>query len=113
VDPVTALIVNKNLDGLALRAVATAGNIANANSPGFVTSRVTFEDALRHAAALGPGAVRQVQPQLVREASAQGSPPRLDQELATAAETSMRYSALINLLGRQMQISHIAMRGGQ
>jgi flagellar basal-body rod protein FlgB len=113
VDPVTALIVNKNLDGLSMRALATADNIANANSRGFRPSRVTFEEALRGAAASGMDAVRQVRPQLVRDGAAAGGEPRLDQELATAAETSMRYSALINLIGRQMQISHIAVRGGQ
>jgi len=113
VDPVTALIVNKNLDGLAMRAVVTADNIANANAPGFRPSRISFEAALRGAAAQGLGAVARVQPQLVSDAAPGGDGPRLDQELATAAETSMRYAALINLLGRQMQISHLAIRGGQ
>lgn len=111
-DPITAIIVNKNLDGLAMRALATADNIANANSQGYRAVRVTFEDALRDAAGFGSQAVRRLEPQMVRDGVTQGD-IRLDQELATAAETSMRYSALINLLGRQMQISHIAIRGGQ
>jgi flagellar basal-body rod protein FlgB len=113
VDPVTALIVNKNLDGLAMRYLATADNIANANAPGFRPAHVSFEAALRGAASQGGRQVQQVQPLLVRDASASADGPRLDQELATAAETSMRYAALINLLGRQMQISHLAVRGGQ
>lgn len=111
-DSITAIIVNKNLDGLAMRALATADNIANANSQGYRAARVDFEGALREAAGLGSQAVRQVEPQLVREGAPQGE-IRLDQELATAAETSMRYAALINLLARQMQISRTAIRGGQ
>jgi flagellar basal-body rod protein FlgB len=112
-DPITALIVNKNLDGLVMRSLATADNIANANSPGFRPAHVTFEDALRGAAGRGADAIGRVQPQLVRDGTALGDGPRLDQELATAAETSMRYAALVNLLGRQLQVSHIAIRGGQ
>jgi flagellar basal-body rod protein FlgB len=38
---------------------------------------------------------------------------RLDLELATASETGLRYAALLDLLGRQLQISRIAIRGGQ
>jgi flagellar basal-body rod protein FlgB len=34
-------------------------------------------------------------------------------EMANAAETSTRYAALIDILGRQMQIERIAIRGGQ
>lgn len=114
VDPITALIVQKNLDGLAMRQLATANNIANANSPGFRPQRVAFEAALRTAAARGPVAMEQLHPQLVEsEQAAFGDGVRLDQELATAAETSLRYAALINLLGRQMQLSHLAVRGGQ
>jgi flagellar basal-body rod protein FlgB len=112
VDSITAIIVNKNLDGLAMRALATAENIANANSQGYRAVRVTFEDALRGAAEFGSQAVRRIEPRMVRDGAPQAD-IRLDQELATAAETSMRYSALITLLGRQMQISHLAIRGGQ
>ena len=114
-DPITALIVQKNLDGLAMRQLATADNIANSNAPGFRPSRVTFERALRSAASQGSAALRQVQPRFeqVPLSGAFGGGARLDQELATAAETSLRYAALVNLLGRQLQLSHLVVRGGQ
>lgn len=112
-DPISTLIVSKALDGLSMRYLATADNIANANSRGFRPTRVSFEEALRAAAGGGPDAIRQVQPRAMRVDGAANADPRLDMELATAAETSLRYSALLNLLGRQIQISRAAVRGGQ
>lgn len=110
-DPVSAILINKALDGLSMRFTATAENVANANSPGFRALRVSFEDSLRAAAAEGPAALARVLPQIERTAAQSGV--RLDQELATASETAMRYGALLDLLGRQMQISRIAVTGGQ
>ena len=51
VDPVSAALITKSLDGLALRLEVSATNIANANSRTYRPSRVTFEDSLRAAAA--------------------------------------------------------------
>lgn len=110
-DPVSAILINRALDGLSMRFTATAENVANANSPGFRALRVSFEEALRTAAADGPAALARVVPQMERTAAEGGV--RLDQELATASETAMRYGALLDLLGRQMQISRIAITGGQ
>lgn len=112
-DPVSALLINKALDGLSMRYLATAENIANASSRAYRPVRVTFEDTLRAAASQGEEAVRRTNPQSRREPIAAGGEMRLDLELATASETAMRYSALLDLLGRQMQISRTVIRGGQ
>lgn len=113
-DPVSALLINKALDALSLRATVTSQNIANANSPNYRPLRVTFEEALRTAAKRGDDAIRLVEPSVKQvETAAAGKEMRLDLELATASDTAMRYSALIDLLSRQMQISQIAIRGGQ
>ena len=113
-DPVSATLINKALDGLTMRYLATAENIANVNSRDFRPLRVSFEQALREAAQAGPDAVARVAPSLERAAEAvAGSEMRLDLELATASETAMRYAALIDLLGRQMQISRTVITGGQ
>jgi flagellar basal-body rod protein FlgB len=105
-------LINKALDGLTMRSVATAQNIANANSPGYRPVKVTFEGALRSAAGKGDlPALKAIVPNFARGDA--NSELRLDLELATASETSMRYAALIDLLGRQMQISRIVIRGGQ
>jgi flagellar basal-body rod protein FlgB len=99
---------------LSARYAALAENIANANSPGYRPVRVTFEESLRAAAREGPDAVRAVTPRIEHQpVPAFGSEMRLDLELASAAETANRYAALIELLGRQMQISRTVIRGGQ
>jgi len=114
VDAVSAILITKALDGLYARSQATAQNVANANSPGFRPIRVDFEAALKAAAREGPAALRTVTPTVgqVPEGTA-GSEIRLDLELATASETGLRYAALLDLLGRQLQISRTAIRGGQ
>ena len=112
-DPLSSVLITKALDGLSLRYMATAENIANANSLSYRPVRVSFEDALRAAASQGPAAARNVQPRIAQEAPGVTGEARLDLELATASETAMRYAALIDLLGRQMQISHTVIRGGQ
>ena len=113
-DPVSAALINRSLDGLSMRIVATAENIANANSRNFAPVRVRFEDALRAASTQGVDAIRQVTPRMESDPSVRaGTEMRVDLELATASATAMRYSALLDLLSRQMQISRIVIRGGQ
>jgi flagellar basal-body rod protein FlgB len=112
VDPTSAILITKALDGLYARSQATAQNVANANSLGFRPVRVSFEEALRAAALQGPEALRNVTATVAQEPAA-GGEMRLDLELATASETGLRYAALLDLLGRQLQISRTVIAGGQ
>ena len=113
-EAISAVIIGKALDGLALRAVATAQNIAAASSRGFRPMQVDFEDRLKAAAARGSEAVRDMPLSITPAAApAMGGEPRLDLELATASETSLRYGALLDMLGREMSIARTAIRGGQ
>lgn len=109
-DKISGLIVAA-LDGLSVRQAATAENIANANSPGFRPLRVTFEQALADAAGRGEAAIRAVRPRI--EGAPLGEPIRTDLELATATATASRYSALVELLNRRMQMEAIAVTGNQ
>lgn len=110
-DPISQVLIGKALDGLSLRAVATAQNVANAGSPGYRPVRVSFEEALRSAANGGTSAIGSVAPRI--ESDPHAGEVRTDLELATASETAMRYAALVDLLGRQIQISRTVIRGGQ
>lgn len=113
-DPVSAVLINRALDGLTARSMATAQNIANANSPGYRPVRVTFEDALREAAPRGTEALRSVTPRYETDPSrGAGAELRIDLELATASETAARYAALLDLMNRQVQLSRTVIRGGQ
>lgn len=107
-------IITKALDGLALRQMATAQNIANANSPSYQPLRVSFEEQLRAAASGGEIAIREVEFRAVPTASSGvDAAQRIDLELATASETALRYGALIDLLGRELQLQRTIIRGGQ
>jgi flagellar basal-body rod protein FlgB len=107
-------IIMKALEGLAARSEATAQNIANAQSPAYAPVRVRFEEALAQAAARGPAAVRALRPQFERASGPDAiDGVRLDQEIVTAAMTSGRYAALVEILNRQFQIEAAAISGGQ
>jgi flagellar basal-body rod protein FlgB len=111
-DAVSAAIVTKALDALGLRMTATAANIAHGQMAGYRPQRVRFEDSLRAAAAGGAGAVQALTPRVESDARiAAGAEPRLDLELATASDTALRYGALVNLLGREMEIARLGVRG--
>lgn len=108
---ITPTLIIRALDGLGARQLATAENIANANSPGFRPLRVTFEGALAAAARRGDNSLGSVVPQMVRAAA--GEPLRVDLELATAQATAGRYAALTDLLGRELQLNALAINGNQ
>lgn len=113
-DALTSVVIARALDGLTARAEATAANIANANSPGYRPMRVDFEGALRIAAGRGAAAVAGVRPVTSWGVTpAFGTEARLDLELATASETSLRFAALIDVLGREMGLMRAAIAGGR
>lgn len=119
-EQLTAMLLTKALDGLAMRSSAIAQNIANANSPGYVPIGVGFEERLKAAAAAGPDAVRALQPEYIRRLPGFARPDglgqaevRLDLEMESASATALRYAALVDVLGRQMQIHRIAAIGAQ
>lgn len=115
-----AAIASKALDGLFTRQAATAHNVANAGSLNFTPVRVSFEDALRDAAALQPGdmqadviaRVAGVQPRIDAPVPLDSNTIKLGQEIATASETSTRYAMLIGMLDRTLQIQQLAVKGG-
>ena len=108
-DAISQILLLKALDGLSARSAATAENIANAGTDGYRPVRVRFEEALARAASGGPAAVEAVVPRLQQAVG--GEPLRLDLELATASQTAARYTALIDLLSRQLQIQSLSITG--
>lgn len=112
-DALSSVILRKALDGLAMRQMATAQNIAGASSPDYRPLRVDFEDALRAASGEGDAAVDAMPLRFRTAPRLPGAEPRTDLELATASETALRYSALVDVLGRQMALMRLAVRGGQ
>jgi len=113
-DPIASALLQKALDGLEQRYAFAAQNIANANTPNYRPVHVTFEDNLREAATQGLTAINNVEPQTVLEPAADGTRGvRLDLELASASQTSMRYRALLAVLGQQMALERETLTGGR
>jgi flagellar basal-body rod protein FlgB len=114
-DHTTALLMIKALDGLAARAVVTAENIANAGTANYRPLRLSFEAALKEAALRGDdAAIQETAPKVERTIG--GTPEaelRPDLEMATASATALRYSALIDMLNRQVQLAGLAMTGSR
>ena len=106
----SAAVILKAMEGLQERIAVTAENIANANTPHYRPLRVSFEKALSTAAARGPDAVKAVRAKITQESLAAGG-LRLDMELASDSTTAERYSALIEVLNRQLQLQSLAITG--
>jgi flagellar basal-body rod protein FlgB len=76
--------------------------------------KVRFEDALKLAAKKGPGAIQSVKAQIVTpDGEDAGQPLRLDLELADSAATAGRYSSLVEVLNRQIQIRELILSEGR
>lgn len=113
-DKISEILISKALDGLSMRSTIIAQNIANANSQDYRPQHVSFEAELRAAAMQGPDAIHNVEPKIVQaDAKLTNSDMRLDLEMASASQTAMRYAALTDILNRQMQLTRLAIRGGQ
>jgi flagellar basal-body rod protein FlgB len=113
-ESISSVVLLKALDALSMRATVTAHNIANANSPDFRPLKLSFEEALRSAAPSGREAIEAVHPKIDFVYDEQGGQElRLDLELATATKTAGRYSTLVELLNRQLQINALAVTGNR
>lgn len=118
IDLVTA-ITSKALDGLYARQTATAQNIANANSADYAPVRVSFEAALREAAAPRLSDSKADRLARIQNVTARIDAPtpiekngvQLDAEVTSASETSARYAMLLGMLDRTMQIRQLAIKG--
>ncbi|WP_371395863.1 flagellar basal body rod protein FlgB [Fretibacter rubidus] len=113
-DAISSVLIAKALDGLSMRQMFSAQNIANANTPGYKAIEVTFEKSLKLAAGKGIESIENLRPKTQYAQTASGSTEmRLDMELAKASQTAMRYGALIDVLGRQMALARTVVSGGQ
>lgn len=113
-DPALTMVMGtKALDGLQMRMSAISWNMANVNSPNLRTLKVDFEDALRRASVQGADAVQNLQLHYsAGQVFGPGQDRRMDLLIADASQTAMRYSALVDMLGRRMALASAAI-GGQ
>ena len=109
-DLLSVAIGARALDGLSMRMAALAHNLANAGSPRFQTVAVDFEDALRTAAGQGRKALDGLQFDFVAgKTYGPSDERRIDLLVADAAQTAMRYTALVDMLGRRLALRQSAL----
>ncbi|MGF1647290.1 MAG: flagellar basal body rod protein FlgB [Kineosporiaceae bacterium] len=108
---VTGAALRSAVAGLGARGRATADNIANLQTPGFVANRVTFEAALAEAAdsgsrdLTGSSVLRSLEP--VRQ---DGNNVNLDQETLISLDTGLRYQLMLRAIDDRFQNVRAAMR---
>jgi flagellar basal-body rod protein FlgB len=120
-DSITSLL-GSFLDVQSRRAEVVAGNLANADTPGYIAKEVDFADFLRNAASesLVPtsagkqpgGALRVVEQQRVA-ISLDGNTVDTAREMSTMAEAGMKYLEGTQLLQMRLRTLRTAIREGK
>lgn len=109
-DSVSASALGSALDGLAARQRATADNIANINTPGYLASRVDFEDALRSAVGSGSGVAGTTLSHSVAPTREDGNNVNLDAETLSNVDTQLRYQLLTQAMNGKLTSISAALR---
>lgn len=109
----TQVVLERAIGGATLRHSVLAGNVANANTPGYQPRDVDFHGALRRAMASGPAAVAGLRvgptsgtPVTLR---ADGSGFDAEAEAAKLAENGLELEALVQVASARMHIVRSAM----
>ncbi|MBX5491498.1 MAG: flagellar basal body rod protein FlgB [Chloroflexi bacterium] len=128
--PATRLL-QAALAGLATRQRVIANNVANADTPQFKASAVTFEGQLRQAMGAGDrlrltpvanglpddSAPPRVTPQIVTLNTTtrrlDGNNVDIDEQMVQLAETNLSYNALTQLLANRLQLLRTVINDGR
>jgi flagellar basal-body rod protein FlgB len=109
----TQLGLERAVAGAAQRQSTLAGNIANANTPGYQRRDVDFHSALNAAMQGGRDAVERVSfnAETVRGATmrADGNSVDIDVESATMASNALEYEALVSVARGRIDVIESAM----
>jgi flagellar basal-body rod protein FlgB len=120
----TIAALAKTLDGAAARHRAIAENIANADTPGFQRSDVSFESDLEAALKQAPAhprtaldRIRSVRVRTVRDRSAplraDGNTVDIEREMASLAQNTMRFEAAAHALATKLKMLRAALSEGR
>lgn len=100
------------VDGLSMRQEAQAGNIANAQTPGFQAKEVDFETSLTQA--INGGSLAGASPSVATSTApgdSTGNNVNLGNEMVGLQETTLRYQAMVDALNAQFRILRGSMGG--
>lgn len=112
----TGALIRMALDGVSMRQLATANNIANASTPDYAPVHVDFEqqlaDAMRDAAhGRSPDPARLL-PTVTADPTP-GAKVQLDLEATQMAQDVLHYQALLRALREQMDVLQSAINDGR
>jgi flagellar basal-body rod protein FlgB len=109
----TQLGLERALTGASMRQATLAGNIANANTPGYQRRDVDFHGALSAAMDAGRGAVQNVafSAETVPNSTmrADGNSVDIDVESASMASNALEYEALVSVARGRIDVLESAM----
>lgn len=112
ISDITTRTLGMALDGLDRRAQATASNMANLETPGYLSREVDFEASLR--AALLDGDPTRMTVSVDRSLAPtrlNGNNVNIDIEMVTATETKLRQSLVIEGLNSKYRLLRTAING--
>jgi len=111
---VTSVALRVALGGLSARQRATADNVANIDTPGFLAGRVQFEDSLRDAVRSGDvrriGSTGATQARSLEPTREDGNNVNLDTESISNTDTVLRYQLLTQAVTDRMSLLRTSMR---
>jgi len=109
----TQLGLERAIAGAGMRQSTLAGNIANANTPGYQRRDVDFHKTLSAAMDAGSDAVRQTafSPETVRGGAmrADGNSVDIDVESANMASNALEYEALVSVARGRIDVLESAL----
>lgn len=111
-DPTTQALV-RLADVTALRHRVLAGNLANADTPGYVRQDVPFEEQLAEAVKNGdvgtfsPG----VQSDTSQPAKADGNNVQVDRELAEINKNALMHQMALQMIQTKLSLDRVAITG--
>jgi flagellar basal-body rod protein FlgB len=123
-DGITTLL-SSFLNVQSRRSQLSAGNVANADTPGYQAKELDFSDYLRNAArlALSPPAANRTQsmtasePRVIEQQTSitgiDGNNVDVQREMTTMAEAGMKYMAGVQLLQSRLRTLRTAIREGR
>ena len=107
-----SLTLKRALDGLDRRQNVIAANIANVETPGYLSRTIAFEDSLRSAARQGRPEAAAISLDNSRAATRlNGNNVNIDNETMLGVETGLRQQLVISGLNAKYQMLRTAISG--
>lgn len=112
ISDLTTTALHRALDGLDRRQAAIADNVANVETPGYLSREVSFEDSLRSAIDAGrPFSASISESRSLAPTRLNGNNVNLDIEITAGAETSLRQQLAIQGLNAKYQLLRTSITG--